>query len=332
MKNVLIVGGGIAGLSALNRLVDLGISATLIESGTYPSHKICGEFFSSECLPILSSWDVEPIEKIEHISLVTAHRTLSFPLPDPARSQPRYTFDHSLVRRAEKKGAQILTSTKVQKIRTTQILLENGDVLPYSDLIISSGRFFGALSAPLYKGCKGYFQNLNVRGLEMYPFRGGYAGLSPSGDGNSNFTCLMPKDYDLEKLFKSVPHLANRLQKGQLNSTEWMTCLVPPFGIKKNSLQKNTYFIGDAAGTIPPASGLGLSIALTSGYMAAEYVAKGGFEEFQKAWHRRYSKTFLYGHFLHWMLTHPAACHSALRLEKFFPNFPLALFSKTRLI
>ena len=68
MKNVLIVGGGIAGLSALNRLVDLGISATLVESGTYPSHKICGEFFSSECLPILSSWDVEPIEKIEHIS------------------------------------------------------------------------------------------------------------------------------------------------------------------------------------------------------------------------------------------------------------------------
>ncbi len=38
MKKVVIVGGGVAGLSALNRLSDLGIEAILIEAGTYPSH------------------------------------------------------------------------------------------------------------------------------------------------------------------------------------------------------------------------------------------------------------------------------------------------------
>ena len=331
MKNVLIIGGGVAGLSALNRLVDLGICATLIEAGMYPSHKICGEFFSPECLPILASWDLEPIQTIEHISLVTAHKTLFFPLKNPARSQPRYTFDHALAQRAEKKGAQVLTHTKVQEIKKDHVILDSGATMPYSDLIVSSGRLFGTLSPLLYKGCKGYFENLEVEGLEMYPFPGGYAGLSPSGNGHSNFTCLMPKHYDQEQLFQAVPHLQRRLQKGQLASKEWMSCQIPGFGIKKTPPQDRTYFIGDAAGTIPPASGLGLSIALTSGYLAAEYSAKGDFEGFKRAWHRRYTKIFRYGKFLHWMLTHPFGYQSALYVEKVFPNLPDTLFSKTRL-
>ncbi|MBX9924152.1 MAG: FAD-dependent oxidoreductase [Rhabdochlamydiaceae bacterium] len=331
MKKVVIVGGGVAGLSALNRLADLGISATLIEAGTYPSHKICGEFFSPECLPILSAWDIEPTQKIPHISLVTSHRTLSFPLPNSARSQSRFTFDHKLVQRAEKNGAIILTKTKVKDIKKNHVLLDNETMLPYTDLIVSSGRFFGRVSSPLYAGLKGYFRGLDIQGLEMYPFPGGYAGLSPSGDGLSNFTCLMPKHYDKEMLFKAVPHLQSKLQKGEFAYDEWMTCKIPAFGIKKTPSQANTYFVGDAAGTIPPASGLGLSIALTSGYMAAEYAVKGDREGFQKAWHSRYKKTFAYGHVLHWLLTHPSAYHSALGLERLFPKLPLTIFSKTRL-
>jgi flavin-dependent dehydrogenase len=332
MKKVVIVGGGVAGLSALNRLSDLGIEAILIEAGTYPSHKICGEFFSPECLSILSNWEIEPSQKIEKISLVTAKRKLCIPLLDSALSQSRYIFDHSLVQRAEKKGAQILTGTKVQDIKKDYVLLNDETILPYTDLIISSGRFFGSLSTPQYAGLKGYFQGLDVNGLEIYPFLGGYAGLAPSDNDLCNFTCLMPKSYNKEHLFKAVPHLQSRLQKGQLTNKGWMTCQIPYFGIKKTPLQNNTYFIGDAAGTIPPASGLGLSIALTSGYMAADFVAKSDYEGFKKLWHSRYAKTFSYGYALHWMLTHPWAYHSALGLEKVFPKLPLTIFYKTRLI
>ncbi len=333
MKKVIVIGGGVAGLSALNRLVDLGISVTLIEAGNYPSHKICGEFFSPECLPILSAWNVEPPKQIKSISLVTQNHSLSFPLPTAARSQSHFEFDENLVKRAQIKGAQILTNTKVKEIRKNEIILDNEKALPYSDLIISAGRFFNT-SPPHYIGLKTYFKDLNMENdLEMYPLHGGYAGLSPVGKGYFNFTCLLPLHIDhQDKLFKAAPHLQHRLQHGQMAWKEWMTCRIPAFGMKKTPIQPNTYFIGDAAGTIPPASGLGLSIAITSGYMCANYVAKNDSLGFRDAWYHKYKNIFAYGHFLHWLLTKPLAIQSAIRLGKLFPKLPSGLFSKNRII
>jgi flavin-dependent dehydrogenase len=42
-----ILGGGVAGLCAARRLIELGIQPLVIEAGSYPSHKVCGEFISS---------------------------------------------------------------------------------------------------------------------------------------------------------------------------------------------------------------------------------------------------------------------------------------------
>ncbi len=338
MKKIIIVGGGVAGLSALNRLIDLGISATLIEAGSYPSHKICGEFFSPECLPILNKWNLAPAKKIECVSFVTDRHTLSFSLPIHARSQSRFDFDQSLVRRAEEKGAKILTKTKVKDIGRSSIVLDSGEELSYSDLLISSGRFFGASSIPCYIGIKGHMKGIEIKnGLEMYPFSGGYAGLSSIDDDYSNFTCLMSmnmhrKEDLLQKLFEMAPHLQRRLQNGHLAFDNWMTCQIPAFGIKKTPQWANTYFIGDAAGTIPPASGLGLSIAITSGYMAADYAARGDSLGFQNAWYTKYKEVFTYGHLLHRLLTTPLAFRFVASIARLFPSLPLILFEKTRFL
>ena len=331
MKKVVIIGGGVAGLSALNRLMDLGISAILIEAGDYPAHKICGEFFSTESLPILSAWNVMPSQKIDRISLVTKDHALTFALPISARSQSHFEFDEKLVSRARKNGAVILTNTKVKEIRKNEVVLENGELVSYTDLIISSGRFSGT-SVPKYVGLKAYFKGIDVdSGLEMYPLPGGYAGLSPVGEGYANLTSLLPINItNPTKLYEFAPHLKRRLQNGEPAWDEWMSCMIPAFGIKKTPSQPNTYFIGDAAGTIPPASGLGLSIAITSGCMAAEYAAKSDGLEFKKAWHKKFKRVFTLGHTLHWLLTHPIATNCTMNLARLSPTLPLALFSKTR--
>jgi len=336
VKQIVIIGGGVAGLSALNSLADLGMAAVLIEGGEYPAHKVCGEFISPESLPILANWNIYPPAEINRISLTSNTSSLSFALFEPAKSYSRYDFDLCLANRAREKGSQILTKTQVIKIEKNRIHLDNGEVVFYSDLIVSAGRFFGRVSPPQYYGIKGHLQGLSVKNhLEMFPFKGGYAGLSPIDDDYANFACLIHKSNHtlptpLQSVFYLAPQLEKRLESAALLFKEWMVCPVPAFGMKKTASLANTYFIGDAGGTIPPASGLGLSLAITSGYMVAEYALKGDYLSFQKAWKKKYRKVFYYGQCLHRMMMNPILFHSGIEIGKIFPKMAPQLFKKTR--
>ena len=46
IKEIHIVGGGLAGLSLAIALRTRGIPVTVMEAGTYPRHRVCGEFIS----------------------------------------------------------------------------------------------------------------------------------------------------------------------------------------------------------------------------------------------------------------------------------------------
>lgn len=334
MKTIVIIGGGVAGLAALNQLADLGIAATLIEGGDYPAHKICGEFFSPECLPILEEWNVLPGAEIKKISLIAANSSLHFSLSKPARSQSRFDFDFRLAKRAEEKGAKILTRTKVSKIEKDKVHLDNGEVLLYTDLIVSAGRFFGTGELQ-YIGIKGHLRGLEVNHLEMFPFQGGYGGLSPIGEGLANFACLIRRNNytaadPLKMVFESAPQLKRRLENGVLAFDDWMISPIPSFGIKKTPSWDNAYFIGDAAGTIPPASGLGLSLAIASGCMVAGYALKGDFLGFKKDWRKKNRRVFAYGRCLHYAFMTDFISHSAIKIGNLFPSLAKKIFQLTR--
>ena len=51
--DVLIIGGGLAGLSAAIHLSQKDLKVILIEKSSYPRHKVCGEYISNEILPYL---------------------------------------------------------------------------------------------------------------------------------------------------------------------------------------------------------------------------------------------------------------------------------------
>src|SRR5207249_902081 len=53
-----IVGGGPAGCSAAIALAQRGARVVVVESKSYPHHKVCGEFLSPECQPILKALGV----------------------------------------------------------------------------------------------------------------------------------------------------------------------------------------------------------------------------------------------------------------------------------
>ncbi|MFT5255874.1 MAG: flavin-dependent dehydrogenase, partial [Candidatus Paceibacteria bacterium] len=59
---VLIIGGGLAGLTAGIHLSQQGFDVLLIEKYAYPHHKVCGEYVSNEVLPYLKRLGVDPIK------------------------------------------------------------------------------------------------------------------------------------------------------------------------------------------------------------------------------------------------------------------------------
>ncbi|RYZ18168.1 MAG: FAD-dependent oxidoreductase, partial [Sphingobacteriales bacterium] len=59
-KNVIIIGGGLAGLTASIHLSKSGFGVTVIEKQQYPRHKVCGEYVSNEVLPYLKWLGADP--------------------------------------------------------------------------------------------------------------------------------------------------------------------------------------------------------------------------------------------------------------------------------
>ena len=60
MYDVAVLGGGLAGLTNAYLLSKAGYKVILYEKGSYPQHKVCGEFISNEVLPFLKKHDLYP--------------------------------------------------------------------------------------------------------------------------------------------------------------------------------------------------------------------------------------------------------------------------------
>lgn len=322
MEECVIIGGGVAGLSAANRLADLGMSALLIEGGEYPAHRICGEYFSHECLPILDKWEIGLSRGNDRVRIIQGHRKVEFQCPNPAWVCSRYDFDKKLFDRALSKGARALCNTKMQSMKYVsglyELQLSNGELIKTHSLFIGTGKL--GITTPKYFGYKAHFKNTNVEDLlEMHLVTGGYYGVSKIDHETINVAALMSHKVDPRKLFK-----------GSMVFAEWLEGRVPEFGIRNNPEWENVYWIGDAAGGIPPICGQGLAIGITSGYMAADYLMDGKFREFRKDWRKRYQKRFFWAQQIHRILMQPRLCSVAMSVVGMFPGIPLHLWKLTR--
>jgi flavin-dependent dehydrogenase len=343
-----IIGGGIAGLAAAIRLTELGIEPLIIEAGSYPSHKVCGEFFSPQALPFLQQWGIEPV-LVPHLHLHTPTQTLSWTLPEPAGSVSHFTSNPLLVKKAQQNGAVVYTETRVQNLDTTatghRITLSNGQTITASQLIIAVGRLpqLEQMSPPklLYTGLKAHFTGIQQENcLELFTFKGGYLGMAPIEADKCNIACLMterhtkmPLDVEnlLERIFRAHPILQERMSRGSLAMPAWMKVRAPSFGIKRVPAWPNTYFIGDAAATIPPATGNGLTMALIGGILAADYLVHNDAIGFRREWQRLCRRPIFFGKMLHQMFLHPYLSNPCIQLAKHFPLFIDHIFNCTRL-
>src|SRR5580698_2262082 len=120
--DVIIAGGGLAGLALSIQLARSGYSVALLEKEIYPYHKVCGEYISLESwnfleelgLP-LSDWNLPLIHQL----LVSAPNGNSIlnDLPLGGFGISRYKLDSAMAAVARSEGVALRESTKVTDMR-----------------------------------------------------------------------------------------------------------------------------------------------------------------------------------------------------------------------
>ena len=119
--DVVIVGGGLAGLALSIQLAKKGYKIVVLEKEQYPFHKVCGEYISLESWDFLTGLGV-PLKKmnVSHISKLqislTDGKILDQQLPLGGFGISRFVLDYALAEIARTNGVIVEENSKAGNI------------------------------------------------------------------------------------------------------------------------------------------------------------------------------------------------------------------------
>lgn len=332
--NVIIVGGGLAGLTSALHLSKKGLSVLLLEKNEYPKHKVCGEYISNEVLPYLNALGFNPFDygakKIDQFSLSTAgSRSISTKLPFGGFGISRYCIDLELSLKAKESGAEIMHQnvTDIQFANNQFEVTTSENVIYTSELVIGSfgkrsnldikmQRPFTKKASP-FLGIKAHYKgDFPEDAVALHNFKGGYCGVSKVENDMVN-VCYIA-DFKSFKNYKNVDEFqANVLSKNkflkQIFETYELTFEAPlaisqvSFSSKK-PVENHILMCGDSAGMIHPLAGNGMSMAIRAAQMACQQILKYKSGEiktridlentYAKMWNDEFSSRLKSGHLI----------------------------------
>ena len=327
--DIAVIGGGPAGTSAAITAARAGARVLLLERGSFPRQKVCGEFVSSESLELLQnllgeSADTETSAKTSAMlrDAVRIERALTFidgqiietQIAPAACSIPRYEMDAALWRRAQWLGVDAREQVTIGEIvrqggladGPTFLLQGAAERFAARAVINASGRWSNFKASamqipagPKWIGLKGHFAETSPHpALALHFFKGGYCGVSPIGNGQINACAMVRADVakTLAEVFVCDPRLAERSRAWKAVTKEVTTA--PLVFHTPSPVAAEVLLAGDAAGFIDPFVGDGISMALHSGAMAARALVDNDYDlaaaalEYQSEYERRLLPAF----------------------------------------
>lgn len=276
-KPIHIAGGGLAGLLLGIRLRREEIPVTVSEAGSYPRHRVCGEFMSGAGVDVLRrSGMLDPLLDRgalwgKSAAFYSEHDLLqSFELPEPALCLSRHATDDALAGAFRQLGGNLQEKTRVR----------DDDMESPGTVRAIGRRRLAEDGGWKWFGLKIHVRDFDIESdLEMHLHRDAYIGACRIEDDRVNLCGLFrssaneggKKKLSPVDLLRGLPgsKLFRKTEKANfLTETQCAVAgldLHPRKGGEDASCQ-----IGDALTMIPPLTGNGMSMALESADAAVE--------------------------------------------------------------
>lgn len=311
-----IIGGGLAGLSLAILEARAGQQVLLFEKKSYPAHKVCGEYISLESWPFLSalgvpldSWDLPILQRLE---LSSPAKRIKLTLDLGGFGVSRYKLEQKMLELAVAAGVEVYASCEVheiqQQISGFQLITDVG-VFESKQAAGSWGRRSGlykqAPQARNFVGVKWHLKGeMPADLIALHNFEGGYAGMSRIEEGLSCFCYLV--DSQRLKVAGSIAELEKQLRRENPYLQQQLETLTPvwerPLTISQLSFSPKTtahqgvFLLGDAAGSIAPLAGNGMSMAMHAAYLLHVLLAQQRqqpqmdvYKAYDQAWKTQFS-------------------------------------------
>lgn len=362
-SKVIVVGGGLAGLTAAIHLSKKGYFVTLFEKNNFPKHKVCGEYISNEVLPYLKSLDLDidslQAKHIDRLSFsLVSGKIINANLPLGGFGISRYTLDNYLYTEAKKTGVTIIQETvsnidflddefqiTTNKNRyTSKVVL--GAFGKRSNLDVKFERNFIQKKTHWLAVKAHYDLDFPDGTVGLHHFKGGYCGVSMIEDNKVNICYLA--NYETFKKYKSIeeyqekviyenPNLKQIFKKASIQFEKPLTISQISFD-KKECVEKHILMIGDTAGLIHPLCGNGMAMAIHSAKLASEVIINF-FENkisriemesiYVKNWNLNFRKRLQIGRYLGTLLEKETLAHFAMKIIILFPFILPLIIKKT---
>jgi menaquinone-9 beta-reductase len=300
LKRVVIIGGGLAGLTCALQLAKGGVSCSVVEKKEYPFHRVCGEYISNEVVPYLTASGIFPTEfnppQIKNFLLSAVngrHEKMKLDLGGFGIS--RFTFDNFLFNKARAAGVKFLLNEEVEKVNFTDdkfnVYTTRAEI--EADVVVGTfgkrskmdwflnRRFVNAKSP--YVAVKYHIRCDNPDDLiSLHNFPGGYCGMSNIEEKKTTLCYLTHRD--ALKSFKNISAMEqgvlykNPLLRHIFTNAEFLfqkpEVINEVSFLTKSPIEDHILMAGDSAGMIAPLCGNGMAMAIHSGKILSELIVE----------------------------------------------------------
>ncbi|OYU95505.1 MAG: hypothetical protein CFE21_10195 [Bacteroidetes bacterium B1(2017)] len=364
--DVAIIGGGLAGLALAIDLRKRGHSILVIEKGSYPRQKVCGEYISMESYEYLNflcpSLKDHPLPRINTFFLSTlGEKEFTTPLDLGGFGISRYVLEELLYKEALGLGVLFELKTKAQEVKkesdteryTIQTLSKSFTARIVCNATGRKSNFEAKEStsnqtATNYVGVKYHLRIArDASQIEIHNFEGGYCGISNIEEGKSCL-CYIVNANILKKAGNSIAELEkeylyqNKNLKRIFSEAEFLlkepvTISGIKFSIKK-PIDNGVYFLGDSAGTIAPITGNGMSICLRSAfklsgfmdaYLSNELSKRELIKTYTHFWNAEFSARIRLSRYFQKLSEYPFLTKASIYTFKVFPTLAKAIIKLT---
>lgn len=298
--DVAVIGGGPSGAAAGLLLAQKGVRVGIFEKQRLPRYKPCGGGVTARVMEILPRPAAEVVERrCDAVSLHLGPEGLGFTVrkPDAVLGMVmRDRFDAALLSAAEESGATVHSPCRVNGLcrEGTGLRLDtSAGAVACRFAVAADGalsrvagmagwretrRLALAVELELEASSQAFLAAKDVARFDFAGIRGGYGWVFPKREHLSVGVGALRRNGPAGLASMLRDYLAGRGLTGA-RTIRRQGGVIPVSPRRDGFVRNRVLLVGDAAGLADPLTGEGIYGALTSGFLAAEALQKGRFQE-----------------------------------------------------